>query len=675
MSLFVSLSDVPEDLMSDDALGGKAFNLAKMIRAGINVPSAYVIPTAVCVEYMKNPEAVMAEVKESLPAVLNSFRNIFGYDPLLSVRSGAKFSMPGMMDTILNVGITTANYSEWCDRLGGPCAANSAGRLGAMYNSVVGALVPDDTVYQLLGAIEAVFKSWNNERAKSYRRIHNISDSLGTAVVLQAMVFGNMNESSCTGVLFSRNPSTGAKCVTGEFLVNAQGEDVVDGTVTPKPLTDMSAWNLAIGGELLEVVGTLEDLNKDMQDIEFTVQDGELFILQTRNGKRTPQAAVKIAGDLLAEGKVDARDIGRLISYEQFTQASKGYIPGDFKAVNPAHVVGIPASSGCVTGVMVLTSGDAVNCKVPCVLVTNDTSPDDIEGMYKSVAILTKNGGYTCHAAVVARGAGVAAVVGCGGIEIAYDHMAHTTVVKVGFMTDVKYNEGDKVTIDGDTGEVWFGIDVPIVTGDSKYLSTLSTLLFNEYGVYKVCSSEEDVKGIKNVLISVSDIEATPGVKDVPSELVKVLNTVESDVKIVVDLRDRSYFNTGAIHTFFTDDRLFPHVVKAIKSFVGGGKVVVLGAGLTDYDVDLLNNLGLKMIKEVKSINELIKIKGLCNPNYDSILKNSSEEDVTHLVDLKAKAGEPVHSFNLGYEVDVEAVSRGAVFACGEYPFMESILK
>jgi pyruvate,orthophosphate dikinase len=246
----------------------------------------------------------MKKIKDEMANVFEFFTEKFGYMPLLSVRSGARASMPGMMDTILNVGLTSANFPAWVERLGQDCADNCSHRLTDMYGSTVlgygpqmisdtAPFVPESAEEQVLNCIEAVFKSWDNDRAKFYRKMNNIPEDWGTAVTVQAMVFGNLNENSGTGVLFTRNPDSGENVITGEFLANAQGEDVVAGTATPLPLSQLTLWNKKVSAELLETVAKLEYLKSEVQDVEFTIQDGQLYILQTRNAKRSAKAAVK----------------------------------------------------------------------------------------------------------------------------------------------------------------------------------------------------------------------------------------------------------------------------------------------------------------------------------------------------------------------------------------------
>jgi phosphohistidine swiveling domain-containing protein len=299
---------------------------------------------------------------------------------------------------------------------------------------------------QVLGAIEAVFKSWNNDRAKFYRKMHDIPEDWGTAVVVQAMVFGNLNDNSCTGVMFTRNPDNGDGKVVGEFLVNAQGEDVVAGIRTPQNLSEMSNWNDTVAQEVLDVALKLEHAKRDVQDIEFTVQDGQLFVLQTRNAKRSARAAVKIAVEMMVEGLITKEEMAKRVTMKELDLAQQSILDPAF--TDKEDFTGIPACSGVVTGRVVLSAQAAINCKEPCIMVTQETTPDDIAGMNAAKAVLTMTGGSTSHAAVVARGMNKPCVVGLS--------------VDIG-----KFKDGAIISIDGATGRVWFG-KVPVIDGSSN---------------------------------------------------------------------------------------------------------------------------------------------------------------------------------------------------------------
>lgn len=482
-------------------LGGKGANLAEMSALGIPVPPGFTIPCDASVKYqeVKHKPASLAAFNVSLESSVSAgllwLQSQFDEMPLVSIRSGARVSMPGMMDTILNVGITSENLPEWKNVLGERVALDCYRRLIQMYCSVAleiplekfeavlesvkqnvgvkvdseldasalsrvvskyltvvaeaGKAFPDSVEAQVNGAIKAVFNSWNNPRAVEYRKIHGYSDSWGTAVNIQSMVFGNKDNNSATGVLFSRNMSTGENSITGEFLVNAQGEDVVAGIRTPLPMTEFGPMLGAdLEGELFGIVEKLEAHYKDMQDIEFTIQSGKLYILQTRNGKRSPLAAFKIAHDLAIEGVITQEEAVSRVSTAQLLSAMSDTI--DPKFTMPPAMIGIAAGGGLVTGIPVFSAEDAVNCTEPCILVTKETNPDDIAGMHASVGILTATGGLTSHAAVVARGMSKACVVGCTELNL---YFAQSTW------------SGCKITIDGSTGNVWANVNVPVISG------------------------------------------------------------------------------------------------------------------------------------------------------------------------------------------------------------------
>lgn len=496
-------------------LGGKGANLAEMSSLGVSVPPGFTIPCSASVRYQAvkdTPQkfSFMVTVSDTITPALDSLEQQLGYVPLVSVRSGARVSMPGMMDTILNVGLTSETLEHWKGVLGDRAALDSYRRLIQMYSSVAlgvpldlfehaledikkdagvvadADLTPDhltrlikryksilelhqvtfpDTVQgQLIGAITAVFESWNNPRAIEYRKIHGYSDSWGTAVTVQAMVFGNLNDQSATGVVFTRCPSTGSPYPVGEYLINAQGEDVVAGIRTPEPILTLGDWDANVASELSDTLSKLEQHYKDMQDVEFTVENGTLYILQTRNGKRSPEAAFRVACDLALDGVITKEQAISRVNQAQLFSVMQDKIDPKF-AVKP-NSVGIAAGGSVVTGVAVFTSEDAVNCTEPCILVRKETDPNDIAGMNASVGILTATGGLTSHAAVVARGMNKTCVVGCTDLEIQGN--------LGGFKGTMAFKQGDKLTIDGATGNVWVETEVPVIPGgQSQYVRTI----------------------------------------------------------------------------------------------------------------------------------------------------------------------------------------------------------
>ncbi len=497
------------DISMKELLGGKGAGLAEMTKIGIPVPPGFTIVTEVCDYYYKHGNTYPPELKEQVEAKLHELEDKIGKkfgddsDPLLvSVRSGAAISMPGMMDTILNLGLNDRSVEGLAKKTGNPRFAWDAyRRFIQMFGNVVmgiehskfehvleevkkekgvtqdteldtedlkkvverykqlvhdetGRDFPQDPNEQLWMAIEAVVKSWNNDRAIAYRRINNITGLLGTAVNVQAMVFGNMGETSGTGVAFTRNPATGEKKFYGEFLLNAQGEDVVAGIRTPQPVEKLKEVMPEVYDQLLDVVEKLEKHFRDMQDLEFTIQEGKLYLLQTRTGKRTAKAAVKIAVDMVHEGLISREEAIMRVDPAQIDQLLHPQIDPVAKQDRAMIAKGLPASPGAAVGKVVFTAEKAKEMAENgerVILVRTETSPEDIEGMHAAVGILTSRGGMTSHAAVVARGMGKCCVVGCEEITVYEDKGEFVT--KSGEVV----KEGDYITLDGNTGEVFIG--------------------------------------------------------------------------------------------------------------------------------------------------------------------------------------------------------------------------
>lgn len=494
-----------------DLLGGKGANLGEMTRSGLPVPPGFTITTRACLEYYKAEENLTSQQKEEIATALTALEKETGKQlgspdqPLLvSVRSGAVFSMPGMMDTVLNLGLndqTVLGLARLTDneRFAYDCYR----RFIQMFSDVVmgiphyrferiieerksqtqtisdteltaldwqlvidrfkkvvreetGEVFPQDPMEQLYRAVIAVFDSWNNQRARIYRRIHKIPDDLGTAVNVQAMVFGNLGENSGTGVAFTRSPSTGEKTLYGEYLINAQGEDVVAGIRTPEPISSLKNEMPEVFEQFQRIARKLEDHYQDMQDIEFTVERGKLYLLQTRSGKRTAHAAVKIAVDLVQEGVIDRKTALKRVDPEQLDQILHRRIDPD------AHLnviaKGLPASPGAASGQIVFDADKAERWSQEgkkVILVRPETTPEDIHGIISSQGVLTSRGGMTSHAAVVARGMGKPCICGCE--EIGIDLKQKTIQVN-----EVVLQEGEELSIDGGTGEVIKGI-VPLI--------------------------------------------------------------------------------------------------------------------------------------------------------------------------------------------------------------------
>ena len=499
-----------------ELLGGKGANLAEMTNIGLPVPQGFTITTEACTKYYEDGRKINAEIQGQIMDYIVKMEAITGKkfgdheNPLLvSVRSGARASMPGMMDTILNLGLNEDVVKVISEKSGNPRWAwdcyrrfiqmysdvvmevgkkyfeqlidemkekkgvtqdieldaydleTLAGQFKAEYKSKIGRDFPNDPKEQLMGAIEAVFRSWDNPRANVYRRDNDIPYSWGTAVNVQAMAFGNMGDDCGTGVAFTRDPATGAKGLMGEFLTNAQGEDVVAGVRTPMPIAEMAEKFPEAFEQFNKVCAILEDHYRDMQDMEFTVEHGKLYMLQTRNGKRTAKAALKIACDLVDEGMIteekavamiDPRNLDTLL-HPQF----------DAKALKAAKPIGkaLPASPGAACGKIVFTADDAVawhDRGEKVVLVRLETSPEDITGMKAAQGILTVRGGMTSHAAVVARGMGTCCVSGCTEIKMDEENKKFELDGKV-------YHEGDFISIDGSTGNIYDGI-IPTVDAE-----------------------------------------------------------------------------------------------------------------------------------------------------------------------------------------------------------------
>lgn len=453
--------EVLEGDLSPQYLGGKGAGLCSMSKLGMPVPPGFVIPTSWCKEFEKDPKTTMDKLMLEVDDGLKWLEDQFGYVPLVSVRSGAPVSMPGMMDTILNVGLNAGTRMIWANRLGVGTIAKCEARLhdmmaktGAASSGVEKMKVRE----QIRSAIETVFRSWRCERAIEYRKIHGISDEMGTAVVVQAMVFGNMGPTSGTGVCFTRHPASGEKMLFGEFLANAQGEDVVSGAATPLPISEMEkALGPSVMKQLVELTEQLEKHYRDMQDIEFTVQDGKLFLLQTRSAKRSALAKFVVAHDLYMSEMLTMEETLQQVSFKDFLKARQVVVDPSFK-MNPA-ITGIPACPGVVTGRVVLNAKNVAKTPGPVILVRPETNPEDIAGMHAATGIVTATGGATSHAAVVARSMNKPCVVGCQGLTVKADSIV---------VNGTEYPEGVSLTMDGMTGSVWVETKVPTVSGQSN---------------------------------------------------------------------------------------------------------------------------------------------------------------------------------------------------------------
>jgi pyruvate,orthophosphate dikinase len=583
-----------------DLLGGKGAGLAEMTNAGLPVPPGFTVTTAACNLFVDRQGSLPKEVDEEIENNLERLETLMGKplgdaaDPLLvSVRSGAKFSMPGMMDTILNLGLNDKSVGGLkAKTANGRFAKDSYRRFIQMYGNVVlgidkdrfehelsvvkakrktradvdlgeaalddvierfkhvvkketGKPFPQDPREQLRGARDAVFRSWTNPRAVTYRKLNDIPHDLGTAVNVQTMVFGNMGETSATGVGFTRNPSTGAKEFYGEFLQNAQGEDVVAGIRTPRPIAELQSVMPQAYAQLRDITTRLERHYKDVQDFEFTIQENTLYMLQTRNGKRTGVAAVHIAVDLVDEGILKAAEALGKVEPQSLDQLLHPIFDPGARGRAEVAAKGLPASPGAATGAVVFTADDAVAWSRKgkrVVLVRMETVPDDIHGMSVAQGILTATGGMTSHAAVVGRQMGKPSVVGCGTLSIDAKGRSLTVAGKT-------MKEGDSISIDGSTGDVMLK-ELP--TSPSEVLQVVAgTLKADRSPLYKKFER----------LLSWADEVRRLGVRanaDIPR-----------DAKVAFAFGARGIGLCRTEHMFFAEDRL-PHVVKMILSAARG---------------------------------------------------------------------------------------------------------
>ncbi len=527
--------------------GGKGANLAEMTNLGMPVPQGFTITTEACTQYYKDGRKINDLIMSQIEYKLSELEKMTGKklgdknNPLLvSVRSGARVSMPGMMDTILNLGLNDevveglarltnnprfaydsyrrfiqmfsdvvmmqekSKYERVLDKVKEEKGAKFDKDLSAddlkeivnlfkgLYKKSQGEDFPQDPKVQLLEAVKAVFRSWDNDRANVYRRMHDIPYEWGTAVNVQSMVFGNMGETSGTGVAFSRNPATGENKLYGEYLMNAQGEDVVAGIRTPLPISTLESQNPAVYKQFADIAKKLENHNKDMQDMEFTIENGKLYMLQTRNGKRTAKAALKIAVDLVREAMISEKEALMMLDPKQLDALLHPQF--EDKALKNAQPIAeaLPASPGAACGRICFTAERAKEMakEGKVVLVRLETSPEDIEGMAVSQGVLTARGGMTSHAAVVARGMGTACVAGCSALKFAEDETSFTLNGKT-------YKEGDEISFDGSTGKVYDGI---IATEPAKISGEFATIMewSDKYRAMQVRTNADNPKDAKN---------------------------------------------------------------------------------------------------------------------------------------------------------------------------------
>ena len=631
-----------------DALGGKGAGLAEMTNAGLPVPPGFTISTKACAVFEENKGALTPQIEDEIAEALAKLETLMGKslgqasDPLLvSVRSGSKFSMPGMMDTILNLGLNDKSVEGLKSKTGnGRFAKDSYRRFIQMYSNVVlninkdlfehelhavkktakvkadvdlseahldavierykavvskqtGKPFPQDPKEQLSGARDAVFRSWGNPRAVTYRRLNDIPHDLGTAVNVQCMVFGNKGDSSATGVGFTRNPSTGAREFYGEFLQNAQGEDVVAGIRTPHPIQDLEQLMPAAFKQLREITTRLERHYKDIQDFEFTIEENKLFMLQTRNGKRTGLASVVIAVALVEEGILTKPEALLKVEPQSLDQLLHPIFEPKERAKAKVAAKGLPASPGAAMGAVVFTADDAVawaHKGKRVVLVRMETVPDDIHGMHVAQGILTATGGMTSHAAVVGRQMGKPSVVGCSALSID----ARKKTMTVG---DKVVREGDVISIDGSTGEVMLQA---LATSPSEVLQVVN-------GTLKAAKSPIYQKFAK--LLSWTD--------DVKRLGIRANADIPKDAKTAFAFGAQGIGLCRTEHMFFASDRL-PHVVAMILSAAKGEKGMA-ALRLLDKKLAEANSAQKKVVKAELAAAK--KVYGPAITQYQNALK------------------------------------------------------
>jgi pyruvate,orthophosphate dikinase len=531
--------------------------------------------------------------------------------------------MPGMMDTILNVGITEESLPYWIEKMGYQAAMDCYCRMLCMmgetaygikkeclsekYHALKGSTNIEaircdlmialnfhkttefwtDIHEQYRAAIVAVWGSWKSERAIEYRDIHGYAHDWGTAVVIQQMVFGNMDDQSCSGVLFTRNPDTGEPDLVGDYLVNAQGEDVVSGISNPEPISGLSSWNLEVSDDLVCIALSLEKQYKDMVDIEFTVESGKLYILQARIGKRSSVAAVKIAYDLWLSVTIEFEELRKRVKYSDYLNVTKSGV--DYDNAPAPDYFGIPASYGVITGLLTTDINLTIDNPGKYILVRPETTPDDLKGMIASVGLITKYGGATSHAAVVARGLGVPCIVGCVCIDIG----GHDITFEDNGGQSVLINQGTPVTMDGSLGNIWFNKEVPMITGNNNMLTDFTeALLCNE-------ESFEYSKKIDGVIPSTINVQYDL------EELDRVLTHVSQPTTIIIG---SSCSNLGGdyntIMSIMGDcvisDIQLAHVLdKHIKKIK---YVCFYPLNVPVSTIDTINHYGFSMIKPCKTI-------------------------------------------------------------------------
>lgn len=566
-------------------IGGKGYHVAQLkklkddLELNFDVPEAYILPTTLWKQYNKNSKKTITYIKEELiPQIIKGLSTKEGF-PMVSVRSGAPVSMPGMMDTILNLGINSSNVDmyakkgnkEWAfdcytryltmygeialgiekKKLHGlrdkkyKSAAEIEAAFDKVYSKEKKALPKDDIETQLLTAIVAVLDSWNNERAQIYRKMNHIDESLGTAIIIQKMVFGNLNDNSATAVVFSRDTNTGSSAMSGEFLVKAQGEDVVSGSATPDDIYDMKEWNEQLFVNIREDLKKLEKHFKDVQDVELTIEDGKMYFLQTRTAKRTPAAALKIAVDMVEDETIEKHEIFSRVSLQEYLSLNNRQVDPGYKIAPDA--VGLSASSGVLVGRVVfdLRGTEITEEGEPTILLATETTPDDMPVLKEVSGVVTCVGGVTSHAAVVARSLNKAAIVGSSDIKVVVDKEAKRDTWHA-IIGGKRVEENDVLTIDAENGRVWLGDSVPIIDGaENKNLLKIEDMIFDIYPFARAVSEPNDIFCDKNVVYATYrlDTESYTDTKDKLFQAIEIMqDSLPEDYFAIIDLQGKLDF-------------------------------------------------------------------------------------------------------------------------------------
>ena len=658
--------------------GGKGAGLVEMTNMGYPVPEGFGIGTSVCMEYLSgftqdDGDLILAQVLKNVQAInLICGENANGN--LFSIRSGAKFSMPGMMDTILNVGMTDSSLPYWENKIGQSAAHDSYCRLlcmmgetaydvpkeqlsdyyrankgvipypNIMQNLIVALIergVPsfwNDVNLQYAAAIQAVWKSWNSSRAIEYRNIHGYSHDAGTAVIIQRMVFGNLNNNSWSGVLFTRNPDNGRKVIMGEYLLNAQGEDVVSGTVTPSPLEDLKLKIPTAYTELISKATELELHRKDMQDIEFTIEDGKLYMLQVRTGKRTSNAAFKIAYDLYSEKVITHKVAVSRCSYSDYLTVQR--IQVNYKTSPTPDYTGIGASLGVVKGKITNSPKLVIKHPKTYILIRKETTPDDFEAMIHAKAIVTLTGGITSHAAVVARGLSIPCIVGCKDLDIGMSGIQNT-------LANEKIAYGSMVTIDGSTGAMWMDKTIKVTKGSSPEAESLLKPLLHldvEPHLVYLSTFKGHYADLPPTTILVAD-DGLVGLKDLFTQ------TEDTELSFKVSLNDSPNVlgddvDMTAFNTLTGTKALFRDVLIAmLNTFPSRAKYIsfITSCGICQA---IIKDRGYKLVTCATSISAIMKLKnpsmidlGLSPMDTKAIIKMAelAGKDIWDATSLKSK--------------------------------------